>query len=90
MVQAVGSCPVRVNLWSVGLATEQLMVRRASRRIDELGTPAVEYALFLAETRCLRAALAYLDSCKGRYEALSRAYIWVNDRRKQIRRRECR
>lgn len=58
------------------------------RRGDELSALAIEYALFLAETRGLTAALAYLNSCKGKCEVLLRAFHDVNERRLKERRRE--
>ncbi|WP_152594602.1 hypothetical protein [Massilia sp. BSC265] len=57
------------------------------RRRDEDSAVTAEYAFFLAETRGLRFALDYLDSCHLPRDILLRAYDQPERRRKGERRR---
>jgi len=56
------------------------------RRTDEQTGMTVEYALFLAETRGLKFALGYLESCKVPAEILMRTVQYPEAKRRQERR----
>jgi hypothetical protein len=58
----------------------------SQRRIDEHTGMTVEYALFLAETRGLKFALNYLESCNVPAEILLRTVQYPESKRRQERR----
>ena len=58
------------------------------RRVDEETGMNVEYALFLAETRGLKFALGYLESCRVPTEILMRTVTCPEARRQRDRRQQ--
>jgi len=60
------------------------------RRVDEETGMNVEYALFLAETRGLKFALGYLESCRVPAEILIRNVRCPEARRQRDRRQQTR
>jgi hypothetical protein len=60
------------------------------RRVDEQTGMTVEYALFLAETRGLKFALGYLESCEVAPEILLRTVGHPEARRHHERRQQSR
>jgi len=60
------------------------------RRVDEQTGMTVEYALFLAETRGLKFALGYLESCDVPTDILIRTFEHPEARRHHERRRQTR
>lgn len=60
------------------------------RRVDEQTGMTVEYALFLAETRGLKFALGYLESCHVPADILIRTFEHPETRRHHERRRQTR
>lgn len=56
------------------------------RRTDERSALATEYALFLAETRGMKAGLMYLESCNVSRDILLRAMRGPGNRRTGERR----
>jgi len=58
------------------------------RRVDEETGMTVEYALFLAETRGLKFALGYLESCDVPSDILLRTVANPQARRHHERRRQ--
>jgi hypothetical protein len=60
----------------------------SQRRVDEETGMTVEYALFLAETRGLKFALGYLESCHVPTDVLLRTVDNPQARRHHERRRQ--
>jgi hypothetical protein len=60
----------------------------SQRRVDEQTGMTVEYALFLAETRGLKFALGYLESCDVPADILMRTVRHPEARRHHERRRQ--
>jgi len=58
------------------------------RRVDEQTGMTVEYALFLAETRGLKFALGYLESCDVPPDILLRTVRCPDARRQRDRRQQ--
>jgi hypothetical protein len=65
-----------------------LQMTMPQRRTDEHTGMAVEYALFLAETRGLKFALGYLESCDVKPEILLRTVRCPEMRRRHDRRQQ--